>query len=315
MTMNLIDKAKKLQAKALKRSQEKKVEAKIFGEVESDVHDVVNEMPDRHAKADIFTYSMLSISAKNDVHSMEHPMFSLATKPDTRIRYYEHNGNNIKIVPSVLGHATIWDKDILIYAVSRLMDGINRELKPSKTVRLTVYDLLVTTNRCAGGKNYQQLKSAFERLQGTSITTNIKTNGVRIHKGFGLIDSWEIVEDSEDNRRMVAIEITLSDWLYNAVLGTECITINREYFQIRGGLERRLYELARKHCGNRTDWVISIELLHKKTGSNSPLKKFRYKIKSIEEKNRLPDYFVSLIDKTGQVMFYNRSINGQKKRL
>ena len=32
-----------------------------------------------------------------------------------------HNGNSITVTPSIKGLATIWDKDILIYAVSQLV--------------------------------------------------------------------------------------------------------------------------------------------------------------------------------------------------
>ncbi len=305
MTINLIEKVKNLQAKALKKSQEKKVEAEIFGEVEPNVHD----------KADIFTHSMLNISAKNDIHSMEHPMFSIATKPDTRIRYYEHNGNSIEVVPSVKGIATIWDKDIWLYAISQLIAAKNLGAEVSRRVRIIVYDLLVSTNRPTGGDHYKRIRAAFERLSGTRIITDITTNGTRIKHGFGLIDEWRIIEKSRTDERMIAVEIVLPEWLYNSVLGGECLTIHKDYFLLRGGLERRLYELARKHCGHQPSWAISVELLHKKTGSSGSLKEFRRKIKRIVKGNGLPDYFVSIIKQIDQIVFYNRSPSGQKKRI
>jgi len=43
-------------------------------------------------------------------------------KPDTAIRKYEHNGNWLQIVPSVKRLATIYDKDILIYCISQIME-------------------------------------------------------------------------------------------------------------------------------------------------------------------------------------------------
>jgi hypothetical protein len=57
---------------------------------------------------------------------MEHPLFTLSTKPDTAIRNYEHNGNTVRIAPSAYGLATIHDKDILIYCISQLMAGLNQ---------------------------------------------------------------------------------------------------------------------------------------------------------------------------------------------
>jgi plasmid replication initiation protein len=70
---------------------------------------------------------------------------------------------------------------------------------------------------------------------------------------------------------MVAIELTLSDWLYRAVCACEVLTLSSEYFRLDGGLEWRLYELARKHCGRQTSWAIGLDLLHKKTSSAASL--------------------------------------------
>jgi plasmid replication initiation protein len=202
-------------------------------------------------------------------------MFSLSKKPDREIRHYEHNGNSITIAPGAYGLATIWDKDVLIYAVSQLVEGMNQDREPSRTIRMIAYDLLVNTNRHTGGGDYDQLEKAFNRLAGTRIQTNITTNGERIRHGFGLIDEWKIIEKTPTSGRMVAIELTLSQWLYNAVLAREVLTLNRDYFRLSSALERRLYELARKHCGHQARWSISLELLHKKSGSGGSLTQAR----------------------------------------
>ena len=44
---------------------------------------------------------------KDDIATMEHPIFSLSTRPDRRILRYEHNGTAIEVTPSVKGLATI----------------------------------------------------------------------------------------------------------------------------------------------------------------------------------------------------------------
>lgn len=120
--------------------------------------------------------------------------------------------------------ATIWNKDILIYCVSQIMEALNRDRLTSKTLWVTAYDLLVATNRQTSGEGYRALQAALDRLSGTRIKTSIATNGVRIIEGFGLIDSWKIIERSPEDGRMVAIEINLSDWLYNAILGREVLS-------------------------------------------------------------------------------------------
>jgi plasmid replication initiation protein len=272
-------------------------------------------LPDRHPNRDFFVADILDCALKDDRHSMEHPMFSLSKKHDHRIRHYEHNGNTVTIKPGADGLATIWDKDILVYAVSQLIEGMNQGREPSRVVRMTAYDLLVNTNRHTGGGDYEQLTDAFRRLSGTRVETNIMTNGERIRQGFGLIDEWRVVERNPANGRMMAIELTLSRWLYNAVIAREVLTLNRDYFRLGGALERRLYELARKHCGQQARWSIGMELLHKKSGSSDLLKRFRAAVKRLILADSLPQYRMIYDTKSDQVTFYTKDAKKLAKSL
>jgi len=267
------------------------------------------QLPDRHRQTDFFVCDVLDAVPKDDMASMEHPIYSLSTKPDTRIMRYEHNGNTIEITPSVKGLATIHDKDILIYCVSQLVAKMNRGEPTSRTIRLKAYDLLVSTNRETSGDAYMRLRESFERLKGTQITTDIITNGQRVQSGFGLIDNWEIKDNMPVSKRMTEVEIVLSKWAYNAVLGKEVLTLPRDYFRLRKLLERRIYELARKHCGQQDEWTISLELLRKKCGSSSSEREFRRMVSKICEENNkhnhIPDYVITL--EGDNVRFQNRN--------
>ena len=183
-------------------------------------------------------------------------------------RWESKDGNRaVTVTPSVQGRATQFDKDVLIYVVSQMTEALNRERLDAKNrvVRFTVYDYLVSTNKPTGGKEYQRIEAAFQRLRGTTIETNIKTGGQRVKEGFGLIERWKIVERSREDEGMVAVEVTLSEWLFNAVQAHEVLTIHSNYFRLRKPLERRLYELARKHCGRQVAWML--ELLREKCGA------------------------------------------------
>lgn len=273
-------------------------------------------LPDRHPNPDFFVCDVLDAVPKDDMASMEHPIFSLSTKPDTRILKYEHNGNKVEIAPSVRGLATIHDKDVLIYCISQLVAKINRGEEPSRVIRLKAYDLMVSTNRETSGDGYRRLKETFERLAGTRITTDILTNGERVISGFGLIDAWEIKIKDQKMARMVELEVTLSKWMYNAILGKEVLTLHRDYFRLRKPLERRMYELARKHCGRQDRWQISIEMLKKKCGSSSTDKEFKRLVSNICEEDaahsHMPDYAVTLDGEN--VRFTSRSASMAGKR-
>src|SRR5215470_4470693 len=254
-------------------------------------------LPDRHPIQDFFICDVTDAIPKDDMGSMEHPIFSLATKPDVSIRDYEHKGVKIAILPSALGLATIHDKDILIYCISQLVAKMNSGLALQQTLHLKAYDLLVSTNRNTDGRGYEQLKSALDRLSGTRIRTNIKTGEQEVTEGFGVIDSWRIIRQTASGR-MTELRITLSDWVVNAVVGREVLTLHRDYFRLRKPLERRMYELARKHCGKQDEWRISLEMLRKKCGSASEDYEFRRLVGIICDEDALhghmPDYAVSL---------------------
>lgn len=234
-------------------------------------------------------------SFKDDIASMEHPMFSLSRKADHRMLEYEYHGNTIKIKPSSTGLATILDKDVLLYIASSIMKAKNNGETISQTVRFTSYDYLIATNRNTGGSQYVQLKEGLSRLKGTSIETNIKTNGVEITTEFGLIDTWKTVKEDDDGKP-IAIEIKLSDWFYNSILGNAVLSIDKDYFSLRKPTERRIYELARKHCGNQTAWKIKLENLKLKLGITSPTRTLRFNINKIVQTNHLPEYNISIED-------------------
>lgn len=236
---------------------------------------------------------------KDDLGSMEHPMFSLSTRPDLRILRYAHNGVEITVTPSVKGLATIHDKDILIYCISQLMAAINAGRPVARQLRLKAADLMAATGREASGDGYARLREAFERLAGTRITTNLVTGEVEVTTGFGLIEGWQIVRHSRGGR-MASVSVTLSDWLYRAVLSKSVLTLSRDYFRLRKPLERRIYELARKHCGRQPEWRVSIEVLHRKSGSASPRRVFRKMIRDMIAADPLPDY--TLAEEPGDLL-------------
>ena len=256
-------------------------------------------LPDHHPTGDFFVCDVLDAIPKDDLASMEHPMFSLATRPDLRVLSYAHNGTQIQITPSVRGLATIHDKDILIYCISQLMAALNAGKPVSRRVQLRAHDLLVATNRETSGDGYQRLRDAFERLSGTRITTNIVTGTLEVTSGFGLIEGWEIARKTKGGR-MISVSVTLSDWLFRAVLSKSVLTLSRDYFRLRKPLERRIYELARKHCGRQPEWRVSVETLLKKSGSASPRRVFRKMLRDMIEADPLPGY--SLGEEPGDVI-------------
>lgn len=254
-------------------------------------------------QGDFFLCDIFEALPKDDLASMEHPLFSLSTRTDLRILSYAHNGTEITVTPSVRGLATLFDKDILIYCISQLMAGLNAGRAVTRHLRLTAHDLLVATNRQTSGDSYLRLREAFERLAGTRITTNLMTGGQEVTSGFGLIESWQILRATKGGR-MVQVSVTLSEWLFRAVMAKSVLTLSRDYFKLRKPLERRVYELARKHCGRQAEWCIGLEVLARKSGSASPVRVFRKMMRDMIAADALPDYHLS--EEPGDIILFRR---------
>lgn len=270
--------------------------------------------PHRHRQLDFFVADILDAAPKDDMASMEHPLFALKAG-DRRVRVYERNGASVKIMPGTYGCATIHDKDVWIYCISHLVEAINRGRdEVGRVVRFTAYDFLVATNRDTSGRAYERMGEALGRLSGTRIETNIETDSRRERAGFGLVDSWRVIERDHDDR-MVAVEVTLPDWLWRSVKAKHVLTLSRDYFRLRKPLDRRVYELARKHCGAQPRWRVLLETLHAKSGSTDTLRKFRAAIKALAESNELPDYRVVFDAEGDAVTFYARAPKGAKAQI
>ena len=263
-------------------------------------------IPERHPQHDLFICDVADAVLKDVMAHMEHPFYSLSKKPETSVRRYEQNGNWIEITPSVKGLATIYDKDLLIYCISQIMAKLKRGEKVSQRVRINSHDLLIFTNRGTAGKDYKALVEALDRLEGTRIRTNIITGDEEQIDGFGLIEASSIRRKHGLDGRLLYCEVKLSDWVFNAIHHNEVLTLHRDYFRLRRPIERRLYELARKHCGSQVSWKASVDVLLKKSGSKASEKEFRRSLRELAASDHLPDYRVTFDEKIGMVTFENR---------
>lgn len=263
-------------------------------------------IPERYEHRDLFVCDVEDAVLKDFMSQMEHPFYSLSKKPDTEIREYTHGDKWIRIIPSARGQATIYDKDILIYAISQMIAKERAGGELSKRVRINSRDFLMFTNRGTAGKDYTALIEALERIRGTTITTNIETGGLEQTKSFGLIEDSTVTRMNGIDGRLLWVEVTLSDWVFNAIEAKQVLTLHRDYFRLRRPLEKRIYEIARKHCGQQASWKVSIDVLMNKSGSRSPAKVFKQMLAGIVKTDHLPDYHLSLDSERSTVTFSNR---------
>ncbi|CAK0742154.1 Plasmid replication initiator protein [Azospirillaceae bacterium] len=270
---------------------------------------------------DLFFDCLYDMPLRDQWHTMERPFFSLSK--NKRIKPIEYSGVDkhgevtvkVEAVPAY-GMATIWDADILIWAVSKMIEQKraygNDDI--ARTLHFQPHDLLKSVRRMVGGDQYIRLREALNRLQTTTIETNIRSKDTARKKmrRFSWIDSWK-EEVEEGTGRCKGMSLCVADWLYEGVHNTDLVLeISPDYFLLDGGIERWLYRVARKHAGHKeVGFSISVDTLFEKSGIEEKNKRmFKSRLKKIVKEGndgikdgerviaKFPDYYLEWVEKT-----------------
>ncbi len=248
-----------------------------------------------HPLTGFFTSTaIIDYAPKDDPEMMQRPFFSLSKrKRNKAIEYTSPDGTVwVRVEANPLhGMATIWDADILIWCLSRLMARHQTgENDVDGLIHTTPYELLKGIARDVGGEDYKRLMAALTRLQTTRVETNIR-KGRRQFASFHYIESVEGASDDPQGEELKSISIRVPDWLLHGVKSGAVLTLDREYFLLKGGIERAIYRAARKHAGSQPQgWTCRMSVLHEKTGSEAVLKMFAFKVRELCQRDELPRY-------------------------
>ncbi|WP_068879166.1 replication initiator protein A, partial [Phenylobacterium sp. CCH12-B4] len=215
----------------------------------------MTQRPDPHPIRDFFIGELVDYAPKDSRDMMERPFFSLSKRKRNKPIEYENEDKSVyvRVMPHpAYGMATIWDADILIWCISRIMAECDRgKNNVERTIYTTPYELLRGIARGTSGADYRDLMAALRRLRNTEVETNIRA-GRRKYAAFKWIEDTEGEGSSEDDPdQLKSISLTVPRWLYNGLLGAGgVLTLDREYFLLTSGVERAIYRIARKHAGN-----------------------------------------------------------------
>jgi len=257
--------------------------------------------PSGEEQIDLFLPYIADLNLRDQREMMERPFFSLAKSK--RLKPIDYTSPDGKIFVHVsanpdYGMATIWDADILIYCASVLNDMKTRRVNEiPRVLKIMPYDLLRAVGRPISGRSYELLGGALDRLQSTTVKTNIRAEHKR-EATFSWIDSWSQLIDGKTERSK-GISLSLSSWFYEGVLmNGGVLSIDRAYFDITGGRERWLYKVARKHAGGAGEegFAIALPTLFDKSGSEGQYRRFKFEIAAIVKRDELPGYSLSLED-------------------
>lgn len=243
----------------------------------------------------LFTALPGDLAPRDAQELMSYPFFSLAKSKRVAPIDYRVGEVRVRVEASVQhGLATVWDADVLIWAISHLVQARDEGRPTSRRLGTTPRAILTFIRRGTSMRDYQRLKAALDRLQSTSVATSLRQpTGRRLHR-FSWLNEWK--ECAERCGRPLGIELVLPDWLYAGILErNRVLTIDPAYFNLTGGIERWLYRLVRKHAGvQASGWRFDFAHLHRKSGSRARLADFALDLRRIAQRQALPGYRLSV---------------------
>ena len=247
---------------------------------------------------DLFVAFIGDLPLRDEREAMSLPFCSLSKRKRIKpIEFTNRDGSRWCRVTAnpKFGMATIYDLDVMMWAISQLNEAVENGLKTSPTISFQPYDLLKSIGRQTGGDHYKRLEAALQRLQSTSIETTIRADQRRRTTMFSWLDWWQHDVD-EATGRSKGMKITVPNWLYQAVVGERAVlAVVPEYFALTGGIERWLYRLARRHAGKQVGgWRFTMRSLWERSGSSQPLPQFARDVRKVIARNALPEYHLEL---------------------
>lgn len=272
---------------------------------------VLRAPPADDAQLMFFVPAIYDAPIKDDINLMDVAPFSLSKNARAGVIRYELKDSLITIEGGAeSGLATVFDYDIFLNMVSYLAEEVRRyradEAKglrptlPAKSYRPSASHILKFCRRSDGGKAYEDLEAALDRLTKTTIkVVNLAGGKRRQVDSRPLIGGYSVVSRTGTNK-IDLIELVIPDWVYTSVVKSDktlpLLTLHADYFLISSGLGRFIYRLSRKAAG-KTEARYSVRELHKRSGSVQELRFFQRDLKEFVTRTQafpMPGYDLSL---------------------
>lgn len=281
--------------------------ARLAADAEERAKSSLRRPPPGDEQADFFVPTLYDVATKDSRSIMDVAVFRLSKK-DKRagetIRY-ELTDGYVEVKAGPDGMASVWDYDIVLMAISHLTEAMNRYRngrgeKPGLAFRPHVSEILKFCRRSDGGRQYEEIEGALDRLKNTTIKivrTTRKGRGSRLMReaqAEGLIGNYKTVSYA-DTGRVAMVEVEIPGWIYREVVeveNPEVLTVHPAFFLIEPGIGRFLYRVARRAAGKgEARWAF--RTIYKRSGSAGTFKEFCRILRGIIAVNDLPEYSLS----------------------
>ncbi len=238
---------------------------------------------------------------RDDRDLMSYPFMSLSKKKRTEPIEYTNKKLGIEILVTGNSHygiMTIFDYDFMLWIISSINKQIDAGEEASNIVKFHPNKFLSQAgwykNKNKGGFSYNRLEITLKRMVGTSVYTTIKSDGKKHRIAWNWLSRYEWYENIYGEKTDY-VEVEISQWIFNRIKKDRSVlSISENYYKLTSGIEKWLYRIARRHCGNQDIIRYSAHGLFSRypaiNRTNEQYRLFKYRLKKIVEKNQLPEY-------------------------
>jgi len=242
---------------------------------------------------DLFVALIGDVPFRDDREAMSVPLVALSKNKRSRIEWKGPSGQSVVVTaPDEFGVATIWDYDILLWAISQINQAMNQGIHVEPRIEFHPYNMLKAIGRNTGGQGYIELKAALDRLTATTVgysSPSIRNPKRQTMGRFNLLSGHNIEVTRDGVIKAGWLEIP--SWLFVAIRDDrDVLAISPRYFDLTRGLDRFLYRLARRHVGRQKEWTFTFRDLHGRSGSAQEFGPFSRDLRKAIERDCLPEY-------------------------
>ncbi|WP_019962183.1 plasmid replication initiator TrfA [Woodsholea maritima] len=241
-------------------------------------------------------------SLRDDQDFMSLPFF--ASEKGPAIFYMEakiatkHVTQFVRVKGNQDGIATMWDKRLLVYIQTLILQTMNDGQPVSRKVTFAPYDFFKAIGSATGKNEYDRFKASLKRLKGTTVESDTQAQNMSALTGVGFIDSYQFRERNTANgKRNAGVTIVLSEWLFLKFTEEgKALAVHPDYFKLTSGIEMRIYELCRKFVGHQAHPIrMNLELFHLRVnGGRGRSLDMKYAINRVHKKGGILGYDIEV---------------------
>jgi len=265
--------------------------------------------------SEVFTVDVVATIAKAPTGVLEYPFFVLDNRDrGQRNRVFEYKGTFIKI-ESDRGLPNSSDMELFAFLVTlgfHRAEAVGADAWVRQPmVEFSARDYFKFTHKSVGGKSVKLLHDSVERLFGAYIETNVQAGGNIHNSQFRLLTERHYIAKQRKtinptsleaaalaaHKGVVSYKIKFADWVTDAIVAKDVLSLGKNYFDIRTATGKRIYEIARKHCGRQGQWDVNMTTLYEKSGSSSTKRLFKNRVLQAIGDGTFPDYKIRLMGK------------------